>query len=259
MDVPVNTAELYRDLSNLNAWEPAYDTNGHPREGADVAELTGVLDLEDWPAGMRVIVRRERPHPGAQLRFDDVDGYRLTAFVTNTTGRQLADLEVRHRSRARREDRIRIAKDSGLRNFPLKGFDQIPAERFRSEPDLVGCCRFGRRDRVLERSVGVSDSRDASVGAETIADARVLGARDNRENGPEDDRACEEHGTLGGCHRSRTHTVAKLAWSRAWIEVWCPCSLELRKPLGSESTPNCGVTRSRVMSECQNQCVTRAR
>ncbi len=73
---------------------------------------------------MRVIVRRERPHPGAQLRFDDVDGYRLTGFVTNTTRGQLADLEVRHRCRARCEDRIRNAKDSGLANLPLHGFDQ---------------------------------------------------------------------------------------------------------------------------------------
>jgi len=117
--LPDDTPELYRQLSDLGAWEPAYDTNGQPRDGADVAELTGVLDLADWPERMRVIVRRERPHPGAQLRFDDVDGYWVTAFVTNTRTRQLADLEVRHRSRARCEDRIRIAKDSGLRNFPL--------------------------------------------------------------------------------------------------------------------------------------------
>ncbi|WP_193073268.1 IS1380 family transposase [Brevibacterium sp. FME37] len=122
--LPGNTPDLYRQLSELGAWEPAYDTNGEPRDGADVAELTGVLDLAGWPEGMRIIVRRERPHPGAQLRFDDVDGYRVTAFATNTKGGQLADLEVRHRSRARCEDRIRIAKDSGLRNFPLKGFDQ---------------------------------------------------------------------------------------------------------------------------------------
>ena len=73
---------------------------------------------------MRVIARRERPHPGAQLRFDDVDGYRITAFATNTTKGQLADLELRHRRRARCEDRIRIAKDSGLANLPLHGFDQ---------------------------------------------------------------------------------------------------------------------------------------
>jgi hypothetical protein len=122
--LPGTMPDLYRQLTELGAWEPAYDTNGEPREGADVAELTGVLDLDGWPEGMRVIVRRERPHPGAQLRFDDVDGYRLTAFATNTKGSQLADLEVRHRSRARCEDRIRIAKDTGLANFPLKGFDQ---------------------------------------------------------------------------------------------------------------------------------------
>ena len=71
---------------------------------------------------MRVIVRKERPHPGAQLRFDDVDGMRITAFVTNTTRGQLADLELRHRRRARCEDRIRIAKDTGLNNLPLKSF-----------------------------------------------------------------------------------------------------------------------------------------
>lgn len=58
-------------------------------DSADVAELTGLLDLAEWPKGMRVIVRRERPHPGAQLRFEDVDGYRLTAFATNTARGQL--------------------------------------------------------------------------------------------------------------------------------------------------------------------------
>lgn len=81
------------------------------------------MDLTGWPPGMRVIVRKERPHPGAQLRFDDVDGVR-TAFVTNTRTGQLADLELRHRRRARCEDRIRIAKDTGLRNLPLKAFAQ---------------------------------------------------------------------------------------------------------------------------------------
>jgi hypothetical protein len=102
--LPTAMPDLYRQLTKLKTWEPAYDTDGQPRDGADVAELTGVLDLTDWSDGMRVVVRRERPHPGAQLRFDDVDGYRLTAFATNTTGDQLADLEVRHRSRARCED-----------------------------------------------------------------------------------------------------------------------------------------------------------
>jgi hypothetical protein len=73
---------------------------------------------------MRVIVRRERPHPGAQLRFTDLGGHRFTAFATDTRRGQLADLELRHRRRARCEDRIRCAKDTGLRNLPLHGFNQ---------------------------------------------------------------------------------------------------------------------------------------
>jgi hypothetical protein len=105
-------------------WTPAYDGDGKVRDGAWVTELTGMLELRTWPAGMRVMVRAERPHPGAQLRFTDVDGNRLTAFVTNTVGGQLADLELRHRHRARCEDRIRNAKDTGLRNLPLTGFAQ---------------------------------------------------------------------------------------------------------------------------------------
>ena len=73
---------------------------------------------------MRVIVRKERPHPGAQLRFTDIDGHRFTAFATSTRTGQLADLELRHRRRARCEDRIRCAKDTGLRNLPLHGYEQ---------------------------------------------------------------------------------------------------------------------------------------
>ena len=106
------------------SWTPAYDGDGQVRDGAWVADITGMLDLSSWPAGMRVIVRKERPHPGAQLRFTDIDGHRFTAFATDAKKGQLADLELRHRRRARCEDRIRCAKDTGLRNLPLKGFAQ---------------------------------------------------------------------------------------------------------------------------------------
>jgi Transposase DDE domain group 1 len=105
-------------------WEPSCDADGQVRPGAWVAELTGLLDLTGWPAGMRVIVRKERPHPGAQLRFTDLGGHRFTAFATDARRGQLADLELRHRRRARCEDRIRNAKDTGLRNLPLHGFGQ---------------------------------------------------------------------------------------------------------------------------------------
>jgi Transposase DDE domain group 1 len=112
------------DMVPEHAWTPAYDSDGGIREGAWVAEVTGMCDLSEWPEGMRVIVRKERPHPGAQLRFTDRNGMRLTAFVTNTSRGQLPDLELRHRRRARCEDRIRTAKDTGLQNLPLHGFDQ---------------------------------------------------------------------------------------------------------------------------------------
>jgi hypothetical protein len=106
------------------AWAPAYDADGQARPGAWAAEITGLLDLSSWPEGMRVIVRKERPHPGAQLRFTDLDGHRFTCFATDANRGQLADLELRHRRRARCEDRIRAAKDTGLRNLPLHGFTQ---------------------------------------------------------------------------------------------------------------------------------------
>jgi hypothetical protein len=73
---------------------------------------------------MRVIVRKERPHPGVQVRFTDIDGHRFTCLATSTKGGQLADLELRHRRRARCEDRIRNANDTGLRNLPLHGYEQ---------------------------------------------------------------------------------------------------------------------------------------
>ena len=67
------------------SWTPAIEADGSIRDGADVAELTGLLDLSGWPPGMRIIVRRERPHPGAQLdAFEHRDGYRYQTFATNT-------------------------------------------------------------------------------------------------------------------------------------------------------------------------------
>ena len=101
-----------------SAWTPAVEPGGEIRDGAWVAELAGDV-LDGWPKGARLIIRKERPHPGAQLRFTDADGMRLTAFATNTPGTAIAALELRHRQRARAEDRIRAARATGLRNLPL--------------------------------------------------------------------------------------------------------------------------------------------
>jgi hypothetical protein len=105
-----------------DAWIPALDQDGTARENGQVVELTDRLDLSTWPEGSRLIVRRERPHPGAQLSFTDHDGYRFQAILTDETDRDIAVLERRHRERARIEDRIRDDKDTGLAKLPFKAF-----------------------------------------------------------------------------------------------------------------------------------------
>jgi len=105
------------------AWRPAIGADGHARDNGDVAELTDQLPLSCWPVSSRVLVRRERPHPGAQLSFTDSDGYRFQAILTDQPDDDIAVLERRHRERARVEDRIRAAKDSGLQNLPFRDFD----------------------------------------------------------------------------------------------------------------------------------------
>ena len=105
------------------AWTAAIDADGEPVESAQVCEVTGMLDLSGYPPGMRVIVRRERPHPGAQLDLvEQRDGWRYTAFATTTPGGQLAQLDARHRAHARVEDRIRCGKDTGLGRFPSRDY-----------------------------------------------------------------------------------------------------------------------------------------
>jgi hypothetical protein len=101
------------------AWTPAVEPDGQPRDGAEVCELTGWVDLGNWPAGTRMLCRREDAHPGAQLRFTDHDGHRFQVFVTDQPDGDLAALELRHRQRARVEDRIRAAKATGLANLPF--------------------------------------------------------------------------------------------------------------------------------------------
>ena len=126
--------------------------------------------MSHWPAGTRLILRKERPHPGAQLRFTDSDGLRVTAFITDTpTGvvpGQLAGLELRHRQHARVEDRIREAKATGLRNLPchraeanaawleiiLAATDLVAWSKligFTDQPDLATCEIDTFRYRVL--------------------------------------------------------------------------------------------------------------
>jgi len=102
-----------------DAWRPAVDNDGAQRDGAWIIELTDNVTMTDWPSGTRVIVRRERPHPGAQLTlFDTIEGFRHQAFITDSPGDPVA-LECRHRQRALAEQVIRDAKACGLANLPF--------------------------------------------------------------------------------------------------------------------------------------------
>jgi hypothetical protein len=126
-----------------HCWAPAIQTDGGIRDGAWVVEVTGMLDLAAWPEGSRVFLRAERPHPGAQLSFTDADGHRITAFITDIPDRvipgQTAGRELNHRQHARVEDRIREAKNTGLRTLPCRGFAENTAGCTRCSPPPIWC------------------------------------------------------------------------------------------------------------------------
>jgi len=105
-----------------DTWVPALDQDGTTRKNGQVCEITHQVDLSAWPERSRLIVRRERPHPGAQLSFTDHDGYRFQVILTDQADEDIAVLECRHRQHAHVEDRIRDDKDTGLSKFPFKDF-----------------------------------------------------------------------------------------------------------------------------------------
>ncbi len=119
-------------------WVSALDQDATQRPNGQVCEITEHLDLAAWPAGSRVLVRRERAHPGAQLSFTDHDGHRFQAILTDQTG-EIAAIERDHRARARVEDHIRNDKDTGLRNLPFRDFEhnRVWLEIVRLAHDLI--------------------------------------------------------------------------------------------------------------------------
>ena len=177
--IDARVREAAEVLNAGGGWYPAIEADGDIRDGAWVAEATGLVDLSAWPTGTRLILRKERPHPGAQLRFTDSDGHRVTGFLTDTAAGvvpgQLAGLELRHRQHARVEDRIRQAKATGLRNLPFHSFtanaawleiimaatDLIAWTKligFTDHPDLARCEIDTFRYRILHVAARITRS-----------------------------------------------------------------------------------------------------
>ncbi len=102
--------------------QPAINADGKTRDGAWVTELTGQVNLEGWPEGTRLICRRERPHPGAQLSFSDLEGHRFQCFITDQDGKDIAVLEALHRAHAEVEDRVKALKATGAAHLPFHSF-----------------------------------------------------------------------------------------------------------------------------------------
>lgn len=117
-------------LNARAAWTAAIDADGEVRDGAWVAEATDLVGLDAWPDGTRLVLRKERPYPGAQLRFTDSDGHRITGFITDTPRGQVpggsAGLELRPST-----DLVAWTKLLGFREHPDLAWCEIGAFRYR--------------------------------------------------------------------------------------------------------------------------------
>jgi hypothetical protein len=155
------TAPIRQAIVYASAWIPALDSDGDLRDGAQVVELTHLLapdTLAGYPPGTRLICRRERPHPGAQLDlFDTIEGWRHQVFACDAPvggGGSIQYLEVRHRGHARVEDRIRTGKDSGFGRFPSRqyGINQAWLELALTGIDLTRWTQLLLVDSELTRA-----------------------------------------------------------------------------------------------------------
>jgi len=119
------SAELAAVVTQMpkKRWQKSISADGiDERESGEVAEITDLVDLSPWSEGTRMIARRERPHPGAQLTFSDIEGYRYQVFITDHQEADVCFLEALYRGRGRCERRICDTKDTGLTNLPSASF-----------------------------------------------------------------------------------------------------------------------------------------
>jgi len=118
-----SNASIHAAISRINTdqsgrWQPARRFSGDPAVRSDVAEVTDLCDLSDWPSGTRMIVRREHLHQGAQRSLFPSTEFRYWGHYTDATGSPV-ELDAHMRAHAHVEDHIKRLKDSGLERFPF--------------------------------------------------------------------------------------------------------------------------------------------
>ena len=154
------------------SWAKAVTDDGSVRHAGEVAELD--VELAGWPAGTRAICRREKPHPGAQLRLWDADGYRHQVTLTNSAGDALA-LELRQRRHARVENCIKDLRDTGLDRMPFGSFamNQAWLELVLTAADLLAWLKGGCLEGELAKATPKTlRYRLLHVGARVLRRAR---------------------------------------------------------------------------------------
>jgi hypothetical protein len=134
-----------------SAWRKVIRTDGEERHAGEVAELD--VQPAGWPPGTRAVCRREEPHPGAQLRLWDQNGWRYQVTLTNSAGDPL-DLELRQRLHARVENHIKALRDTGLDRMPFRTFAANAAwfEMVLAGSDLLAWLRIACLDGDLARA-----------------------------------------------------------------------------------------------------------
>jgi len=122
-----SNASIHTAISRITAiddprWQSAQRRNGDNAVRSEVAEVTDLCDLTNWPTGTRLIVRREHLHPGAQRSLFPSTLFRYWGHYTDADGTPV-ELDAHMRAHAHVEDHIKRLKDSGLERFPFTNLD----------------------------------------------------------------------------------------------------------------------------------------
>ena len=124
--VASSNANIHKGISRIqhdnSRWQPARRRSGDTAQRSHVAEITDLVDLSNWPAGTRLIVRREHLHEGAQRSLFPSLQYRYWGRYTDNTGTPV-ELDAHMCDHAHVEDHIKRLKDSGLERFPFTDLD----------------------------------------------------------------------------------------------------------------------------------------